>query len=229
MEGAGDGAVDDCAEAVDREPVLPPAHQRIRAALRAPEPHRRPGAERPGGERAVPRHRVGHHRPAAGECHVRDPVRCQPSPGDALHRLVHHAGRRATGREHLERGGRMKRLLLAACLAGLPGCCTKYLAFGTATKFGLDISQKADQTVDVSMGYDRVEIASIPAPEQDAKESEDTYSVLGTLFIGYGNPWTDEPFHLNQFFATGWGARKAAGSEAFRSFFGRKAAQIEQK
>ncbi len=120
-------------------------------------------------------------------------------------------------------------VLLLLALAGGTGC-TKLLAFGTATKFALDISQRADQTVDVSMGYDRVEVASVPAPaKSDAKASEDTYSLLATFFVGYGNPWTDEPLRLNQFFATGWAARTAAQSKRFRDFFAKKAAVIEEK
>lgn len=114
--------------------------------------------------------------------------------------------------------------------------CTNVLGFGTATKFGLDIAQRADQTVDVSLGYDRVEIASIPAPKNqvatggsDRSAGDDTYSVLGTFKVKYGNPWSDEPLILDQVFATGWAAREAANSPAMRKFFGREARSIASK
>ena len=51
------------------------------------------------------------------------------------------------------------------CFALLAGGCNTYLAFSTATKFGVDISQRADQTIDVLMGYQRVEVGSIPVPK----------------------------------------------------------------
>lgn len=113
-------------------------------------------------------------------------------------------------------------LLLGAMTAG----CANTLAFGTATKFGLDISQRADQMVEVSLGYDRVEVASIPAPQADPSENEDTYAVLGIFDVKYGNPWKLEPLVLNQFFATGWAARRAAQDPRFQEFFGRRAGEI---
>jgi hypothetical protein len=109
-----------------------------------------------------------------------------------------------------------------------PGCA-KTVAFGTATVFGLDISQKPDQTIDVALGYDRAEIATIPATEHDAKENEDTYSVIGIFSVSYGNPWTLEPLRLNQFFATGWAARTAARDKRLQEFFGKKAAEISKR
>jgi hypothetical protein len=119
-------------------------------------------------------------------------------------------------------------------LALLSGCgIKKNLAFGTATKFGLDISQRPDQTIDVTMGYDRFEIASIPAPDSDdARANEDTYAVIGTLFIGYDNPWAiwnDPPLRVNQVFATGWAARKAARDSALGRFYGKKAGEIRAR
>lgn len=130
--------------------------------------------------------------------------------------------------------GRRRRAAVVVALAVSPllGCtCAKMLAFGTATKFGLDISQRPDQTVDVSMGYDRIEVATIPAKNEDANGAAggktDTYSVLGSLFINYGNPWMLKPVHLNQFFATGQAARTAATSARFRKFFGRTAGSIQ--
>lgn len=117
-------------------------------------------------------------------------------------------------------------LLMALPLIVTLTGCGKTLVFGTATKFGLDVSQRADQTIDVTMGYDRYEIASIPAQEKDSrKDGEDTYSVLGIFSVSYGNPWT-EPLVLRQFFATGWAARKAAGDSRVQQYFGRKTGEI---
>ncbi|MDD5322950.1 MAG: hypothetical protein PHD43_20535 [Methylococcales bacterium] len=110
--------------------------------------------------------------------------------------------------------------------------CQNVLGFSTATKFGLDISQRPDQTIDVSMGYDRTEVASIPAPKnEDATQSgdgtgTDTYSVLGTFVVFYGNPFLDQPLVLNQFFATGMAARKAAKSPELQRFFGEATGKI---
>jgi hypothetical protein len=119
-------------------------------------------------------------------------------------------------------------LVLCGALAG----CTNTLAFGTATKFALDISQQADKNIDVSLGYDRAEIASIPAPkDKDASATEDTYSVLGTFFVHYDNPFLPDgdPLRLNQFFATGAAARTAAQSPRFQAYFGHSAGVIEDK
>ena len=114
---------------------------------------------------------------------------------------------------------------LCCALAG----CAKTLAFTTATKFALDVSQQADKNVDVSLGYDRAELAVIPAPDNtDAGDHADTYSVLGTFFVHYDNPFvTSDPLRLNQFFATGAAARTAAQSPRFRTYFGHSAGVIE--
>jgi hypothetical protein len=104
--------------------------------------------------------------------------------------------------------------------------CSNTLVFGTATKFGVDISQRPDQAIEVTMGYDRYEVVSIPAQDKDAKEQEDTYSVLGIFAVTYGNPWTLEPLILRQFFATGRAAQKAAENPGFQRYFGRKTGEI---
>lgn len=125
----------------------------------------------------------------------------------------------------------------------LQGGCSNMLAFGTATKFGLDIAQQADKTIDVTLGYDRAEIVSIPAAkETDASAcsadkistdscNNDAYSVLGTFSINYGNPWylEPEPLELNQFFSTGIAARQAAKIGAFNNFFGTKSGDIAKE
>lgn len=127
--------------------------------------------------------------------------------------------------------------LFMVALAQTQTGCTNVLAFGTATKFALDVSQRADQTVDVSLGYDRAEIASIPAPKNvDStgasveNPGDDAYSVLGTFSVTYGNPFVDsQPLVLDQFFATGWAARIAAKNPRMQAFFGREAHEIATK
>lgn len=129
----------------------------------------------------------------------------------------------------------MALLLIAAAASG----CTHYIAFTTATKFALDVSQKGDQTIDVSMGYDRAELASIPSHEENAgprqqrgsdqKTDVDTYSVLGKFYVNYGNPFSREPLVLNQVFATGMAARYAAASEKGRAYFQEKAKSVEDR
>lgn len=124
------------------------------------------------------------------------------------------------------------------CLAGLGAGCKTHLAFGTATKFGLDISQKPDQTIDVTMGYRRGEMASIPVapsdnPEPDifdADGTNDAYSVLGRFKVTYGDPWksgTNDGLHLKQFFATGMAARKAALRPDMQRIFGEAAYEVK--
>lgn len=114
----------------------------------------------------------------------------------------------------------------------LGGGC-KHLAFSTATKFGLDISQKADQTIDVTMGYRRAEMVSIPVPDDaDASDTDDAYSVLGRFNVSYGDPFktgTNEGLHLKQFFATGMAARAAANNTDMQKAFGRAAGEVRLK
>lgn len=109
-------------------------------------------------------------------------------------------------------------LLIAVFALTLAGC-RSYLAFSTGTTFGLDISQDADQTVDVVMGYQRAEVASIPVPKDtDASTDKDSYSVLGSFYVNYGNPFTgmftssQQGLTIRQQFATGLAARYSAES-----------------
>ncbi len=119
---------------------------------------------------------------------------------------------------------------IALILCGvLTGCTCKTLAFGTATKFALDVSQQSDKNIDVSLGYDRAEVAVIPAPKDvDANKDQDTYSVLGTFFVHYDNPFKadGDALRLNQFFATGKAATAAASTERFQEYFGHAAGVI---
>lgn len=112
------------------------------------------------------------------------------------------------------------------------GGCAKTLVFATGTTFGLDISQRPDQTINVSLGYDRAEVASIPASEDDATKEGDAYAVLGVFAIRYGNPFNviaREPLVLHQVFATGLAAQKAAANPKLREFFGAKAGEIARR
>jgi hypothetical protein len=120
-------------------------------------------------------------------------------------------------------------LLTAAATVLLATGCASTLGFSTATKFGLDVSQQADQVINVSMGYDRAEVAAIPAPSNtDAGANDDAYSVIGVFDVAYDNPWTTAPppLTLHQFFATGMAARKAASDPSLQQLFGRRAAEI---
>ncbi len=124
-----------------------------------------------------------------------------------------------------KRHGLIFDFLLGLSTLVLLGGCANTLVFSTATTFGLDISQRPEQTINVSLGYDRAEVASIPAPKDiDATEQNDTYSLVGTFSVKYGNPWRLEPLTLRQFFATGWAARIASQDPELREFFGKKAA-----
>lgn len=123
-------------------------------------------------------------------------------------------------------------LALLLVLGGAGGC-SKTLIFSTATKVGLDISQRADQVIDVTFGYDRMELVSIPAPKDaDAVDGKDTYSVLGVFSVSYGNPFAlqdRQPLKVDQFFATGQAAKKAADTPGLQDLFGKRTRQIIEK
>jgi hypothetical protein len=122
-------------------------------------------------------------------------------------------------------GTRLVGLLLPITLVS--GGCVNTMMFSTATKVGIDISQRADQIIDVSLGYDRIEVVSIPAPKDaDAGPDTEAYSVLGIFDLRYGNPWLDRPLVVNQFFGTGNAAQKMAKDARFQRFFGEKAGQL---
>lgn len=113
--------------------------------------------------------------------------------------------------------------------------CAQRLAFGTATKFGIDISQRADQRVDVALGYDRVEVASIPVPEADGQKvatgDTDAYSILGTFYVDVDPNLTSSGtgLHLNQLFATGFAARNAASNRNIGGALGEQAGSIHSE
>jgi hypothetical protein len=125
-------------------------------------------------------------------------------------------------------------LLAVSCaLLAVTGCANR-LAFGTATKFALDVSQRPDQTVEMSLGYDRMEVVLVPTyttkesglEARDATADADTYSVLGTFQVSHGNPFLGQPLVIHQFFATGRAAVKAASDEGFQRLFGTAAGDI---
>jgi hypothetical protein len=125
----------------------------------------------------------------------------------------------------------MKNALALLLLLGVAAGCSKTLIFSTATKLGLDVSQRADQMIDVTFGYDRVELASVPAP-RDADAvigKQDTYSVLGIFSVSYGNPFSGEPLRVDQFLATGQAAKRAAGTPGIKDLFGRRTREILEK
>lgn len=125
-----------------------------------------------------------------------------------------------------DRGKYARWMLMAlgtpAVLASLG--CTNHLVFATATKFGLDASQRADRTVELTVGYQRAEVVSVPACPDDgtachANDRQDIYSVLGTFHVNQGNPFTMEPIEIQQVFATGMAARKASENKAIWQIF----------
>ena len=132
---------------------------------------------------------------------------------------------------------------VALCAAG---CIDRNVVFVTSTKFGLDVSQRPDEQVEVTLGYDRAEVASVPvcddrprptpgangAPASsagaapcaagtghDATDEWDAYSVLGAFHVDYGNPFLNEPLTLRQVMASGFAARKLAADPSFRPGF----------
>lgn len=128
------------------------------------------------------------------------------------------------------RGSGPWRLWAAAVLFTLFGTgCKNYLVFSTATKFGFDASQRADRTVEVTLGYQRAEVVSIPACPDDKEpgvqrncfsdDTSDTYTVLGTFHVDLGNPFTMEPIEIQQVFATGMAAQNASNNPGLAKLF----------
>jgi hypothetical protein len=131
--------------------------------------------------------------------------------------------------------GRTAVALVAGCSLFVSTGCATRLAFGTATKVGIDISQRPDQSVELSLGYDRMEVVVIPAYStddagrrvvKDPGTGQETYSVLGTFQVRHGNPFSGQPLFIHQFFATGHAAIQASKTGAFRTRFGATAGEI---
>ena len=100
--------------------------------------------------------------------------------------------------------------------------CQGYLVFTTATTFGLDISQQANQTPHVVLGYKRGELASIPATQKNASATEDTYSVLAYFCAKYDpilSQSTTDSLQIRSVFTTGMAARAAASNADMQRYF----------
>jgi len=130
-------------------------------------------------------------------------------------------------------------LLTTIAGASAVGCMSKSVVFVTSTKFGLDASQRQDQKVELTFGYERSEVASVPmcddregeqpspngpspcAPERglDARDNWDAYSLLGAFHVDYGNPFSAEPLVVRQVMASGFAARELAADPSLRSGF----------
>ncbi len=111
-------------------------------------------------------------------------------------------------------------LLASGCLMQSP------LVFASSTTFGFDASQRPDAVPQVTLGYDRVEVISINAPDKDATEQQDTYSVVGTFDLNTGT--LGEPLELRQFFATGRAAQQASMKPAMQRSLGLRAGELSQ-
>ena len=100
--------------------------------------------------------------------------------------------------------------------------CQGYLVFTTATTFGLDISQQANQTPHVVLGYKRGELASIPVTQKNASATEDTYSVLAYFCAKYDpilSQSTTDSLQIRSVFTTGMAARAAASNADMQRYF----------
>ena len=127
-----------------------------------------------------------------------------------------------------------KLLIQCCCIAVLVllAGCEQYLAFGTATTFGVEFTRRPDQPVDIVTGYRRYEMAAIPVPPyQDADETTDSYGVMGTFDVQYDDPFnqTGAPLIIHQVFATGQAARNVAEDPTLSRYFGKKAGIITRK
>lgn len=115
--------------------------------------------------------------------------------------------------------------------------CENYLVVTTATKFGLEVSQVANEPPKVSLGYKREETTIIPAEHRNATTDStgaqtDTYSVLAEFCVmanpslwdfirGLSSTPNDVPdsLQIRSFFATGIAAAKAADTVQTRQYF----------
>lgn len=115
--------------------------------------------------------------------------------------------------------------------------CENYLVVTTATKFGLEVSQLANEPPKIVLGYKREETTIIPAEHRNAtadgtEPQTDTYSVLAEFCVmanpslwdfirGLSSTAQDVPdsLQIRSFFATGIAAAKAADSVQTRQYF----------
>ena len=132
----------------------------------------------------------------------------------------------------------VKAVALAVTSVTLLSGCRNYLVFSTATKFGLDASLRSDQQPELTFGYQRAEVVSIPLSQTnravDATTTNDAYSVLGTFFVSFShapripftNIGTNAGIRVNQLFATGIAAQKVSKNEQLGSVWAGYAKQV---
>ncbi|MCC5875216.1 MAG: hypothetical protein JJU11_03255 [Candidatus Sumerlaeia bacterium] len=101
--------------------------------------------------------------------------------------------------------------------------CQNYLGFGTGTVTGFEISPRPDNSLNLTLGYNRYELAVIPVPEfQDAGDTLDAYSVLATINVespGLNSYDPEDSLRITQLFATGMAARRMSNQPGMRKHF----------
>lgn len=132
--------------------------------------------------------------------------------------------------------------VLSFLLLILAACVKDHAVFVTSTKFGIDISQQADQPPKVLVGYKREEGIFLPAEHENSSAGDDTYSVLG-YFCVMANPslWdfikaiapfsedVPDALQINSVFATGFPAQQLAQDESMREFFQKQITKSKSK
>jgi hypothetical protein len=138
----------------------------------------------------------------------------------------------------------IKACALAVTSVALLAGCRNLLVFSTATKFGLDVSESSGQQPEITFGYNRAELVCIPIGAgdtnsniNDAGSTNDAYSVLGTFFVAFdpriftfsnteSNVLANPGVHINDLFATGIAAQKAAANPVMGAVFGTNLIEI---
>lgn len=131
---------------------------------------------------------------------------------------------------------------LTILLAATTGCVKDHVVFVTSTKFGVDISQQADQPPKMLVGYKRQEAIFLPGEHDNAGDQNDTYSVLGYFcvmanpslwdFIKALAPFSDDvpdSLQIDSVFATGLSAQQLGQDERMREFFQKQITQSKIK
>ncbi|MEX5220068.1 MAG: hypothetical protein NW701_19780 [Nitrospira sp.] len=131
---------------------------------------------------------------------------------------------------------------LSILVLTLVGCVKDHAVFITSTKFGIDISQQADQPPKMLVGYKREEGIFLPAEHENSSAAGDTYSVLG-YFCVMANPslWdfikaiapfsedVPDALQITSVFATGLPAQQLAQDDSMREFFQKQITKSKQK
>ena len=132
--------------------------------------------------------------------------------------------------------------VLSILLLILAACVKDHAVFVTSTKFGIDVSQLADQPPKMLVGYKREEGIFLPAEHKNSSDTDDTYSVLG-YFCVMANPslWdfikaiapfsgdVPDALQINSVFATGIAAQQLAQDDSMREFFHQKITKSKLK